>query len=119
MSPLVKENSDFIGLLLSTTSLQAQALLDTVTAKQVQVISQIARNLLETPLGDEAKKEVANNRKLIGKLGDVHIGVTKKARFIGIHRKRIIAVLRAAKTLLQAVISQPCDTQNQDNLTDT
>lgn len=114
---LVKENADFISLLINTTHIQAQALLDTVTVKQVHVISEIFRNLLKIPLGDEVKKELEKNEKIVRKIADStkRIGVTKKGRIIGIHRKKIINILKTAKSILEAAIGRYCQVEVQSN----
>ena len=67
MSVLIQDNSNFIGLLIKTTFIQAQALLDTVTKNQIQVIAEIAKNLLTIPLANEIKEEVESNNKLLRK----------------------------------------------------
>lgn len=106
MSELVKDNADFINLLLNTTSIQAQALLDTITRQQVRVISQIARNLLVIPLGAEIKEVITENRKLIEKLANRECTIGKKCKIIGTHRKKIIHILRQCRTILQALIGR-------------
>ena len=46
MSPTLKQVGNFLQLLLSTTKLQAHALLDTLDRKQVQAIREILFNIL-------------------------------------------------------------------------
>lgn len=105
MSVLIKDNSNFIGLLIKTTFIQAQALLDTVTKNQIQVIAEIAKNLLTIPLANEIKEEVESNNKLLRKIASKDIGINKKARIISLHRKKLIKVLRKATPILEALIT--------------
>lgn len=104
MSVLVKDNANFVGLLLSTTAIQAQALLDTATRKQIRVLSQIAGNLLTIPLAGESKKIVELHQNLLRKISNSNLGQVKKGKIIGRHRKKIIQVLKAVTPILQALI---------------
>lgn len=108
MSVLVKENADFINLLINTTSIQAQALLDTATVKQIYVISEIFRNLKKIPVGEDIKAELEKNDKLVDRIASDNkkIGVVKKGTIIGRHRKKIIRILKTAKPILQAAIGR-------------
>lgn len=104
MSVTVKDNSNFIGLLLSTTFIQAQALLDTISGKQIRVLSLIAGNLLKIPLGGESKKEVTLHEKLLHKISNPKFSLAKKGKIISTHRKKIIRVLKAVSPILHALV---------------
>lgn len=115
MSVLLKENADFVALLLNTSFIQAQALLDTITTKQIKAISEILKNLLKIPVGDQIKTEIEKNEKLIRKIAHSKIGLTKKARIIGLHRKKIIHILRKAKSILEAAIGRYSDSEKLED----
>lgn len=106
MKLLVKDNADFISLLLNTTFIQAQALLDTATKEQVQVLTQIARNLLQIPLESEAKEVVEKNTKILKRLADTDKSLRKRAALIGTHRKKLITILKANKKILMALVDR-------------
>lgn len=109
MSKLVKDNADFISLLVNTTLIQAQALLDTISGSQVRVISEIAKNLLKLPFEGRAKEELSKNRKLIERLGSSENTLSKKCKIISTHRKKIIHIMRLCRDILMALIGQKVD----------
>lgn len=106
VSVLVNDNANFIALLINTTQLQAEALLDTASRKQVKVISLICKNLLKFPLEQDAKNEVEKHHKLLEKLGSSSIGLSKKGHLIGLHRKKIIRVFKSTSVYLSGLIGR-------------
>ena len=105
MSELLKQNGNFIDLVLSTPKrLQAVALLDTATPDQVRTLAEIARNVLHLPLSPEARLTINKRRHLLEKLSNQKLSTRRKADLISKHHRLILEVLHAIKVPLQELM---------------
>lgn len=101
MSDLLNENRHFVRLLLDSTRIQCEALLDTVSLSQTRSVSQLCRNLVEMPIkGEKAVESVRKNEKLLRKLGNRTLSAKAKGHLISKHRKRIIEVFRLCRDIV-------------------
>ena len=83
MSKLVKYNSPFFRLLLTTSSkLQRKALIDTITKDQLRALTEITINLLQgiLSLSPVHKSKLRKHRKLIRLIGDKSISLKTKKK---------------------------------------
>ena len=113
MPVLVKKNCHFLHLILKTTRLQAEAILDTVTADQTRTVCQIADNLLAIPLEDGPADAVRKNNKLLTKLGVAKGSIQSKGILISKHRKKIISTFRECSQVLVDVIAHFCNLDDE------
>ena len=100
MSNNLNEHSYFIKLLLETSKQQARALLETVTNKQVIVISEICLNLLTIPLDKETASIINRRKQILKKLSNSKLTVKIKRRLIATHYRQISHTLLHIKNQL-------------------
>lgn len=89
----MSEEKDFLRLLLTTQADQQNALLQTVTLEQTQVLVEIAYNLARLT-------ELGSQRKFITYLGKQKHTLRYKKSIIKRYRKRLLKVLNAHKDKL-------------------
>ena len=99
----LKSNSIFVRLLLQTTNLQAIALLETVTKKQTDCISEIILNLTLgniITLSENVEKQLHKSRRILNALKNRNISIGKRGLFIKNHPKIVLDSIRLAKDKL-------------------
>lgn len=108
MSGPILENLDYLRLLLNTSKIQGEALLDTATPDQIRTISQIVRNLKVISV-EPAISEILNKtniKKLLKKLKKKSSQVRVKGKLISKRRKLILSILMGVKPALIGVIDE-------------
>ena len=91
MSQLVRENLNFLNLLLHTTSSQSRALLRTITQSQTEAIREIAHNFDKFP-GDLSRVR-AKHRFLIRALAAKRISRRRMISLLVANRIQFLHVL--------------------------
>ena len=104
MSSRLDANHHFISLLLETTTVQARALLYTLSEDQVLVLREIAHNLNTLPLPVKVKKEVLKSEKLLTKLGTSKGSWKSKRILIENNYKKLSQLFITAKPLLKTLL---------------
>ena len=104
MTNHVTKCSDFLRVLLRASKIQAEALLVTASAKQVDCISEIAINLQILPLGTNAKRLVMKSKKILDSISNLATSTKSRLEIIQKYVKRIIAILNAVKNRLLVVL---------------
>ena len=98
-------NKTFLDLLLSTSTEQALALLDTATKDQLLLISEIAKNILRLPLPNrKAELYVAKRKKLFQTLANKSLSRARKIKTIRRNANHIMHVLLALKQQLSELL---------------
>ena len=108
MSKLLREHGDYLRLLLRTPNrTQAQALLDTATSGQLDLLSEIAHILLSLPLPPSlAKKAVDGKRAFLKKIADKSLSVRRRSALVSKRCKQLLGVLHPVKAdLLRAALT--------------
>lgn len=82
MSKLIKKQTHFLHMLMSTSTEQRKALLYTVTDIQIKCISEIALNLLQLKLNKRIKVVIKKYKKLLTKLASKSLSNKKKSELI-------------------------------------
>ena len=107
MSELLKDNRHFIDLILYSTQVQAEALLDTASKSQIRVIAQLARNLLIMPLDEENTLDcVSTNNKFLAKLADEKNSIPAKGVLISKRRRKVIEIFRTCRVLVEEAVEE-------------
>ena len=99
----LKCNSSFIKLVLQTSKLQAIALLETITKKQTDCISEIILNLTSGNIirvGEEVEKQLVKSRRILNSLKNRSLSVGKRGAIIKNHPKIILDCLKLVKDKL-------------------
>ena len=104
MSKVLKQNKQFLSLLLTTSRDQAAALIDTVTPEQVSAIAEIIHNLLNLPLGKKPKYYINKWEKLFEKIAQKRLSKDAKARLIRKNYKIILPLLWSVKLQLEQLL---------------
>ena len=95
----LKSNSNFVRLLLQTTKLQAIALLETITKKQTDCISEIILNLTSgniIRLDENVGKQLSKSRRILNSLKNRNISVGKRGTIIKNHLKIVLESIKLA-----------------------
>lgn len=100
MSSRLQKNKDFLTILLKTDDLQGRALLDTLNANQVYVLSEIAYNLLLMKHSKQTLGKLKKYNHILKKLSDKKITVNTKKLLASKYRKQLLAVLHMFKNQL-------------------
>lgn len=100
MSSQLGKHKDFLILLLTTDIIQARALLDTATKKQISVLSEIALNLLLIKHSKKIQDQMKKHNHILKKLSDKKNSVTKKRNIVSKYRKQLIKLLHLFKNQL-------------------
>ena len=101
MSKHFIQNKEFLHLILHSTNDQAVALIDTVTPEQIQLLSEIAYNILQLPLPKKGKYLVNSKLMLFKRLADKKTSKDKKKRLLHKNAKHILLTLWAIRPQLQ------------------
>ena len=104
-SKLLQKEKHFILLLLNTSKIQAQCLLDTSTTQQIKTVSEISRNLLKLPLSGEAEIQVKKKKFILNKLASYSISNRSKSLVISKYNNSILVLLRSVKQPLVELLS--------------
>ena len=104
MSNNIDKSKHFLHLLLSTSRLQALALLLTVTDEQIKVLTEIAYNLLQLPLTEKEKEIFQKRYKIFKKLSNKNTGKKSKYQLIKHYRKVILDTLLLFKHKLIEIL---------------
>ena len=104
MSKLLTQNKEFIQLLLKTSKDQSTALLQTTTADQVSVLSEIVLNLLHIPLGKKPKYLINKNKKILERIADKRTSKEIKRKLLIKNYKHILQLLWSVRIQLQELI---------------
>ena len=90
---------------MSTESkLQAEALLVTSTADQIECLSEVIRNLLTLPVAKSTKLLLAKHKSVLTKIADSESSIKQRRVLIQSSAKRLITVLQSAKIRLLKVL---------------
>lgn len=106
MSELIRENSSYLNLLLSEEKKQREALLKTISKKQVEVLTEIFHNLIQLPLVGKDLKLVRKRVKFINFLGKVSKNSTAKARYINKNKTQVLNILLHFKEQLKSLYNE-------------
>lgn len=100
MSKNLKNNTQFLQLLLSTSKEQALALLYTATKEQILLLTEIALNILQLPLPNKAQHYVTKKKKLFQRLASAKVSKVSKQSIIDKNANYILQVLLSLKQQL-------------------
>lgn len=85
MSKTLKENKEFLFLLLTTEKRQANQLLKFITLSQLNVLSEISLNLLQLKLNSKIDKIIKKRKKLLKLLSSTKVKQNKKLKLVVKH----------------------------------
>ena len=105
MSGAILENLDFLKLLLDTSKIQGECLLDTATSSQIAALSQICRNLKNLSLDQSIVEAIKRKKTLFKALSAKKGGLRRKGELISQHRKFICSILMSIKPVLVGLIN--------------
>lgn len=86
--------------ILSGDKKQALAILVTLNANQIQLISEIIYNLLQIPQSVTVSRLLKRNKKIINRIGNPKLNPLKRLRLTRKHNKLILKVLYSVKKQL-------------------
>ena len=93
MSERIRNNGAFYQLLLTSTYAQQKALLDTLTPPQLDLISELVYNLLNTvPIADSEKKKL-RRKKYFKELSDIKRSFRYRFSRVKKNKKHLLKVL--------------------------
>lgn len=99
MSELVRNNLDFLRLLLATSSRQSKVLLETITPSQLNVIREIAQNFYRLPV---SVQEIPRRQQLLVRaLGAKRISQKRLSQLLVKNRILFLNILRYIKDYLE------------------
>lgn len=104
MSKLLKRETHFLHLLLSTSNEQTKALLYTLTDNQIKCISEISLNLLHLKLKPKIRALVNKSKKNLVKLAGKTLNNKKKLQIIIKNMKKLINIFIAISPFLKKII---------------
>lgn len=116
MSGVILNNLDYLKLLLNTSRLQGEALLDTATPPQIKTISQIVRNLKVISLDKSIVEVLEKRKKLFAALGKKKQEIRVKGKLISRHRKLLLGVLMTVRPVLMGIIGDFEDNSSTEKL---
>ena len=102
-SKLLSAEGDYLRLLLTTPNkTQAIALLDTATGSQLDLLAEIAHNLLTLPLPQAVAENVLENGKrgLLEKIADKSLSKRRRSVLVSRHCKRLLDIFLTVKSYL-------------------
>ena len=105
MSDTLLTNQYFIKLLLDTTNEQSRALFQSITNKQIQVISEICFNLLLISVDKSTQLIIKKRKKILEKLSNKKISLLNKKRIIKKHYIQLRHTLLHIKDKLLELLS--------------
>lgn len=123
MSGAILDNLDYIKLLLDTTRIQGECLLDTASPSQIRALSQICRNLKNLSLDPVIVDAITRKKKLFKILSSKKNGIRQKGRLISKNRRFLLSIILTIKPILVSLINhfmlreteQTLDNSLQDN----
>ena len=108
MSKLVKKHTSYLRLFSDTTSkLQRQALLDTITDDQLRALSEVTINLLQgiLPITAAQKEKLGKYKKLLRLIGDPSVSLKKKKISLRRQAKAVALLLTSVEPALKTFLS--------------
>lgn len=93
----LSKNSNFLKLLLNTSRIQAIAILETITNKQTDCISEIVLNLVEgniIKLNKNIEEILQSRKRILNILKDKNICSSKRAALIKSHPQVLLKTLK-------------------------
>lgn len=105
MTGAILESLEYIKLLLDTSKIQAECLLDTATPSQIGTISQISRNLKTLHLDQSVVDAIRRKKSLFKVLSQKKVAVRVKGKLISKHRKFLLSIFMAIKPVLIGLIN--------------
>jgi hypothetical protein len=105
MSSNIKNNSEFINLILDSSAEQARALLYTATPRQTHALAEIFYNLLILNLPPAKSKLVKTRQKLLKKVYGLK-SIAKRQQFIRKNRGILVKFIREFNSLIKRVLKQ-------------
>lgn len=105
MSDILLTNQYFIKLLLDTTNEQSRALFQSITNKQILVISEICFNLLLISVDKSTQLIIKKRKKILEKLSNKKISLLNKKRIIKKHYIQLRHTLLHIKDKLLELLS--------------
>lgn len=105
MTGALSNSLEYIKLLLDTSRLQAECLLDTATSSQIAGISQICRNLKNFSLDPSIVSAIKRRKSLFKTLSTKKGAIRHKAKLISENRKFLLSILLAIKPILIGLVN--------------
>lgn len=98
MAEFVRKQRHFLYLFVQTTPKQRKGLLDTITADQVRVLSQIAHNIVKSVLvlTNVEREKLRKRRKFVHLLAHKRTGYERKKRLMQGQQRTILDLLKIA-----------------------
>ena len=97
MSKKLKKEKHFLELLLTTDKDQVKALMESLTASQVEVLVEIFINLLHINTPKKTKDLLRRRQRLIKKLTSRQLTIATKYRTIRQHMRQVYDTLLSVK----------------------
>ena len=102
----LKCNSSFVRLLTQTSKVQAIALLETITNKQTDCISEIVLNLTSgniISLSEEVSEQIRKSRRILNSLKNRNLSNARRATIIKNHPKVVLESIKLVKDKLARI----------------
>lgn len=104
MSKKLASEKHFISLLLNTDKVQAKALLNSITFRQIQVLIEIFANLQRLKVPAKTGALLRKRKRVINKLLDKNLTLRNKLLTVQQHTKQIYDTLLSVKTQLLTLL---------------
>lgn len=105
MGSKVRDNADFLRLLLSTHATQQLALLHSITPEQIDMISEVMHNIQLLPLSSKDSQFVKPRLHLIRKIGDSSKSNRHRKRLVAKHKRQVLKIFNYFQTKLREVVA--------------
>ena len=100
MSQKLRQNKNFLNLLLLTSSAQAKSLLQTITPQQVLTVVEIVYNLMKIVTSAKDKAVIKKRSGFLRKLSNKRTTLAVKKKLIVKHRAKLLKTLLHFKKVL-------------------
>ena len=100
----ISANIHFIKLLVKTSNIQAIALLETITDRQVDCVCELILNLTLgnlIKLDDSVKTNIHTKRRIINILKDREVSKRKRSNIIKSHPKIVLELIKLVKNKIK------------------
>ena len=106
MVELIKQQGQFLKLVVHTTPAQRKALLQTITRQQLKAVCQIAYNILRftIKLNSSEKARLKRHKRFVHLLGNKKIGYFQKKEAIGQNPRTVYTLIKIALVYLKPVL---------------
>ncbi len=107
MSVKIHKSRHFLQLLLSTSKVQARALLETSSPDQILMLSEIALNIVENqlPTNTKTKLELKKHHSVLKKLANRKIKPKNKYHLVHKHWKVVWESVLLVKRILSQIVA--------------